>query len=80
MYLGLLNLRAQFPGHTLDQREACELSSSSQAQTLCFVFFYRFNFFFFFFFLEQFLIHKDFCTSPVAKTPCSQCRGPGFDS
>ena len=23
---------------------------------------------------------RDLLSGPVAKTPCSQCRGPGFDS
>ena len=23
--------------------------------------------------------HRDFPAGPVAKTPCSQCRGPGFN-
>jgi len=26
------------------------------------------------------LVGKDFPDSPVAKTPCSQCKGPRFDS
>ena len=24
--------------------------------------------------------NRDFPGGPVAKTPCSQCKGPGFDS
>ena len=24
-------------------------------------------------------LDRDFTGGPVAKTPCSQCRGPGFD-
>ena len=29
-------------------------------------------------FLKLRRLHRDFAGSPVTKTPCSQCRGPGF--
>ena len=38
-----------------------------------------------FFYNKNVLLHvcgkgEDFPGSPVAETPCSQCRGPGFDA